>query len=170
MATRWRNTLSDTPLLHQCRSTVVKYVDHVGWVMRNPGILWMLQVAAGLSMAGPMYIVAVEFARAGDLLFGALMFVFGTLALFAPNYLLKRIGGPRAWIKRRLARRRKRDSSDPSASSDATEPGELTDPNGKDPSNGRSGAGRESDADARSGPRGTDDGGGLGVLERLRNR
>lgn len=137
--------------------------------MRNPGILWMLQVAAGLSMAGPMYIVAVEFARGGDLLFGTLMFVFGTLALFAPNYLLKRIGGPRAWIKRRLARRRKK-ASESSASSDATEPSEVTDLNGTDASSGRSGPGQESNADARSGPRGADDGGRLGVLERLRNR
>ncbi|MCU4752914.1 hypothetical protein OB919_13160 [Halobacteria archaeon AArc-curdl1] len=136
--------------------------------MRNPGILWMLQVAAGLSMAGPMYIVAVEFARSGDLLFGALMFVFGTLALFAPNYLLKRIGGPRAWIKRRLARRRKGDSSEPSASSDASGPSEVTGSNGTETSSGRSG--QEVNADARSEPRGSDDGGGLGVLERLRNR
>ncbi|MFP8891881.1 hypothetical protein ACLI4U_19225 [Natrialbaceae archaeon A-CW2] len=138
--------------------------------MRNPGILWMLQVAAGLSMAGPMYIVAVEFTRSGDLLFGALMFVFGTFALFAPNYLLKRIGGPRAWIKRRLSRRRKRDSSEPSGSSDASRPSETADPNGTDVSSGRAGSGQEANPDARSGSRASDDGGGLGVLDRLRNR
>ncbi len=72
--------------------------------MNGPGILWMLQTAAGLSMAGPMFIVGVEFLRSGQYGFGIVFLLFGTIALYLPTYLINRIGGPRTWIRRRVER------------------------------------------------------------------
>lgn len=69
--------------------------------MKGPGILWMLQTAVGLSMAGPMFVVGLEFLREGQVVGGVGFFALGLVALFAPSYLVKRIGGPRAWIRRR---------------------------------------------------------------------
>ncbi len=67
--------------------------------MNGPGILWMLQVAVGLSMAGPMYIVGIELLRAGNPAVGVGFLALGTVALFFPSYLVRRIGGPRSWIR-----------------------------------------------------------------------
>lgn len=74
--------------------------------MKGPGLFSMLQIAAGLSMAGPMYVIGFEFARTGHVLPGIGFFALGILVMFFPTYLVRRIGGPRAWIKRRLAKRR----------------------------------------------------------------
>lgn len=71
--------------------------------MKGPGLLQMIEIVAGLSIAGPMFVVAVEFLRTGQFAFGAAMLALGTVAMFSPSYLLRRIGGPRAWIRRRLA-------------------------------------------------------------------
>ncbi|RQG92675.1 hypothetical protein EA462_00100 [Natrarchaeobius halalkaliphilus] len=72
--------------------------------MNSPGILWMVQTAAGLSMAGPMFVVGFEFLRGGRTVAGVGFFALGVVALYFPTYLLNRIGGPRAWIRRRLGR------------------------------------------------------------------
>ena len=72
--------------------------------MRGPGILWMIQTAAGLSMAGPMFVVGLEFLRTGRTVAGVGFFALGLVALYFPTYLVNRIGGPRAWIRRRLGR------------------------------------------------------------------
>ncbi|MFC4439609.1 MULTISPECIES: hypothetical protein [Natrialbaceae] len=72
--------------------------------MKGPGIFWMIQTAAGLSMAGPMFVVGVEFARTGSPIAGVGFFTLGALALYFPTYLINRIGGPRTWIRRRLGR------------------------------------------------------------------
>ncbi|MEY7848874.1 hypothetical protein AB7C87_06670 [Natrarchaeobius sp. A-rgal3] len=72
--------------------------------MKSPGILWMLQTAAGLSMAGPMFIVGAEFVRTGRIAAGVGMFAIGLVALYLPTYLVNKIGGPRTWIRRRLGR------------------------------------------------------------------
>lgn len=72
--------------------------------MKGPGLLQMVEIVAGLSIAGPMFIVAVEFLRTGQFAFGVGMLGVGLVAMFFPSYLLRRIGGPRAWIRRRLAR------------------------------------------------------------------
>lgn len=80
--------------------------------MKGPGLFSMLQIAAGLSMAGPMYVIGFEFARTGQVLPGIGFFVLGILVMFFPTYLVRRIGGPRAWIKRRLAKRRSSDATD----------------------------------------------------------
>lgn len=70
--------------------------------MKGLGLVRMIEIAAGLSIAGPMFVVGVEFARTGQFVFGAGMFGLGLVALFFPTYLLRRIGGPRTWIRRRL--------------------------------------------------------------------
>ncbi|WP_255192813.1 hypothetical protein [Natronobeatus ordinarius] len=80
--------------------------------MRGPGILQMLEIAVGLSMAGPMFIVGFEFIRTGQTIGGVGFFALGVVALFFPSYLVRRIGGPRTWIRRRLG------SEDDSANSD----------------------------------------------------
>lgn len=64
--------------------------------MRGPGLLQMIEIGAGLSIAGPMFIVGVEFARSGQFVLGATMFGLGLVAMFFPSYLLRRIGG---WIR-----------------------------------------------------------------------
>ena len=70
--------------------------------MRGPGIVWMIETAIGLSLAGPLFIVGVEFVRTGQYVVGVGFFVFAAFALFFPTYLRRRIGGPRTWIRRRL--------------------------------------------------------------------
>ncbi|RQH01868.1 DUF7533 family protein [Natrarchaeobius oligotrophus] len=77
--------------------------------MKGPGILWMLQTAAGLSMAGPMFVVGFEFLRTGRPLAGVGFLALGAVALYFPTYLVNKIGGPRAWIRRRLGRSTDRD-------------------------------------------------------------
>lgn len=72
--------------------------------MKGPGLFSMIQIAAGMSMAGPMYIIGFEFARSGRFVAGAGFFALGLIAMFAPTYLVRRIGGPRTWIRRRLGR------------------------------------------------------------------
>ncbi|WP_247003005.1 hypothetical protein [Halosolutus gelatinilyticus] len=72
--------------------------------MKGPGILWMLQTAAGLSMAGPMFVVGFDLFRSGQRVAGAGFFALGAVALYFPTYLVDRIGGPRTWIRRRLDR------------------------------------------------------------------
>ncbi|WP_049922225.1 hypothetical protein [Halopiger djelfimassiliensis] len=70
--------------------------------MRGPGILWMLQTAAGLSMAGPMFVISVEYLRTGRLVGGVLFLALGAVALYFPTYFINRIGGPRTWLRRRF--------------------------------------------------------------------
>ncbi|QFU82429.1 DUF7533 family protein [Natronorubrum aibiense] len=72
--------------------------------MKGPGIFWMVQTAAGLSMAGPMFVVGVEFLRTGRPVAGVGFLALGAVALYFPTYLVNRIGGPRTWIRRRLGR------------------------------------------------------------------
>ena len=64
----------------------------------------MLQIAAGLSMAGPMFVIGFEFLRTGRTLGGVVFLALGAFALYFPTYLVNRIGGPRTWIRRRLGR------------------------------------------------------------------
>ncbi|WP_394338800.1 hypothetical protein [Halopiger aswanensis] len=78
----------------------------------------MLQYAAGLSMAGPMFVVGFEFVRTGRLVGGVGFLALGAVALYFPTYLVKRIGGPRTWLRRRLGR--VRTSGDSSAGESET--------------------------------------------------
>ncbi|ELZ02089.1 hypothetical protein C482_05806 [Natrialba chahannaoensis JCM 10990] len=67
--------------------------------MKGPGIFSMLQLAAGLSMAGPMFVVGFEFVRTDRVVAGIGFFLLGAIALYFPTYLVKRIGGPRNWLR-----------------------------------------------------------------------
>ena len=89
--------------------------------MKGPGIFWMLQMAAGLSMAGPMFVVGFEFVRGGRIAAGIGFFALGAVALYFPTYLINRIGGPRTWIRRRLGRGDSSDSSEDDDGSDRSE-------------------------------------------------
>lgn len=79
--------------------------------MKGPGILWMLQTAAGFSMAGPMFVVGIEFLRTGRIVGGIGFLALGAFALYLPTYLINRftgrisrVRGSRAWVRRRLGR------------------------------------------------------------------
>ncbi|WP_323171921.1 hypothetical protein [Natrialba sp. PRR66] len=74
--------------------------------MKGPGLFDMLQLAAGFSMAGPMFVVGFEFIRTDRVVVGGIFLVLGVLTLYFPTYVINRIGGPRAWIRRRFERRR----------------------------------------------------------------
>ncbi|GAB3671214.1 DUF7533 family protein [Halopiger thermotolerans] len=86
--------------------------------MKRLGLFDMLQYAAGLSMAGPMFVVGFEFLRAGRLVGGVGFLALGAVALYFPTYLVNRIGGPRTWLRRRLERVRRGDSSANEAAAD----------------------------------------------------
>lgn len=69
--------------------------------MKRLSLFDMLQLAAGFSMAGPMFFIGIEFLRTGRPS-GVGFLVIGVFALYFPTYLVNRIGGPRTWIRRRL--------------------------------------------------------------------
>ncbi|WP_121741840.1 hypothetical protein [Natronorubrum halophilum] len=89
--------------------------------MNGPGILWMLQTAVGFSMAGPMFFLGLESLRTGRYTWAVGYLTLGALVLYFPTYLVNRIGGPRAWIRRRLPRRRSNSDASASAATDAEE-------------------------------------------------
>ncbi|MDQ2051155.1 hypothetical protein RBH26_11750 [Natronolimnohabitans sp. A-GB9] len=100
--------------------------------MRGPGILWMLQTAAGMSMAGPLFYLAGSYLLTGQYVGGVAFLGFGLLVLYFPTFLvnrfgarLRRIGGPRTWIRRRIGREESpdstRDTSDDDNDEDATD-------------------------------------------------
>ncbi|MCU4740690.1 hypothetical protein OB955_07915 [Halobacteria archaeon AArc-m2/3/4] len=97
--------------------------------MRGPGTLQMIEIAAGLSIAGPMFIIGFDFVRSGQLLFGGGMFAFGIVAMFLPSYLIRKtigffrnIGGPKTWILQGLGRARTSESDPDSESLSSSEP------------------------------------------------
>ena len=87
--------------------------------MRGPGILWMLQTAAGMSMAGPIFYLAGNYLLSGRYIGGVAFLILGSLVLYFPTYLVNRIGGPRTWIRRRLDRD---DSSPDDGQNETAEP------------------------------------------------
>ncbi|THE65076.1 hypothetical protein D8Y22_07570 [Salinadaptatus halalkaliphilus] len=115
--------------------------------MKGPGLLWMFQTAAGLSMAGPMFVIGFDLFRSGETAIGVGFFAIGAVALYLPTYLIQRIGGPRTWIRRRLGRSGGESSTDASA-----------------PSSGGSNADFEGESASRANSN------GAGLLERLRRR
>ncbi len=72
--------------------------------MKRLGLLDMLQLAAGFSMAGPMFFLGLSFLQAGEVVGGVGFLALGAFALYFPTYLVNRIGGPRTWIRRRFGR------------------------------------------------------------------
>ncbi|WP_265109114.1 hypothetical protein [Halosolutus halophilus] len=81
--------------------------------MKGPGLFWMLQIAAGVPMAGPMFVVGIGFLRSGNYVGGLGFLALGAIALYFPTYLINRIGGPRTWLRRRFGST-ERDSADTS--------------------------------------------------------
>ncbi|WP_312910472.1 hypothetical protein [Natronosalvus caseinilyticus] len=131
--------------------------------MKNPGILWMLQVGLGLSLAGPMFVAGVLFVTDGRYLFGGFVFVCGLAALFAPNLLLRRVGGPRSWIGRL--------TSGPRTRLRRRLPGRSDDPSDESEEESSSVESAEEGSSAESAEDGTTETSGVdGVLARLRNR
>ncbi|MDF9744991.1 hypothetical protein [Natrinema salsiterrestre] len=72
--------------------------------MKGPGILWMLQTVAGMSMAGPMFILGANRLLSGRYAWGIGFLLFGGVVLYFPTYLVNRIDGPRTRIRRRIGR------------------------------------------------------------------
>lgn len=58
----------------------------------------MLEIAAGLSIAGPLFIVGVDFLRMGQIVAGLAFLCFGAFATFFPRFLLRRFLGRRFTI------------------------------------------------------------------------
>lgn len=70
--------------------------------MRGPGLRSLVQIVAGISIAGPMFVVGVEFLRDGRVVAGLGFLTLGAGTLYFPTYLVARIGGPRTWLRRRF--------------------------------------------------------------------
>jgi hypothetical protein len=79
--------------------------------MKGPGILWMMQTAAGFSLAGPLFYLAATYLLSANYAWGALFLTFGLLVLYFPTYLVNRI--------RRRFGRAKPGSDGPSESDEA---------------------------------------------------
>lgn len=72
--------------------------------MKGPGLFSMIQIVAGMSMAGPMYVLGFDMMMNGQTVAGVGFLGLGLIAMFAPTYVIRQIGGPRTWIKRWLGR------------------------------------------------------------------
>ncbi|GAB3036987.1 hypothetical protein [Natronobiforma cellulositropha] len=72
--------------------------------MARLGLFTMIEIGAGLSIAGPMFIVGFDFVRSGELALGILLFALGVIATFTPSYFLHRFLGRRSWVGRQLDR------------------------------------------------------------------
>ena len=75
----------------------------------------MLQTAAGMSMAGPMFVVGIDFLRTGEPVYGVAFLVFGAIALYLPTYLVNRLGGR---FRGLFSLRRRAGGSEPDATAD----------------------------------------------------
>lgn len=70
--------------------------------MKMPGLFGMIQLGSGLVFAIPLGIIGVEFLRMGRLAFGVAFVVLAAVMVVLPEYVSRRVGGPRDWIARRL--------------------------------------------------------------------
>ena len=68
----------------------------------QPGLFDLIQFASGLVLAIPMAIIGLERIGMGDVYFGAAFLLLSVILLFLPEYVTRRIGTPRDWIRRRL--------------------------------------------------------------------
>lgn len=80
--------------------------------MKGPGLFSMIQIVAGMSMAGPMYVLGFDMIMSGRTVAGVGFSGLGLIAMFAPTYVIRRIGGPRTWIKSWLGLGDSSDSAD----------------------------------------------------------
>lgn len=67
-------------------------------------LLTMIEIGAGLSIAGPMFVVGLEFVRSGQFVFGGGMFSLGLVTMFFPSYFLHRFLGRKSLFQRMLER------------------------------------------------------------------
>ncbi|MFC6904860.1 DUF7533 family protein [Halalkalicoccus tibetensis] len=74
--------------------------------MKLPGILTMIQMGSGLVFAIPLGLIGFEFLVAGRTVFGATFLFLAAAMLFLPEYVMRRVGGPRDWIRGLLPFRR----------------------------------------------------------------
>lgn len=74
--------------------------------MKPPGILDMIQFGSGLVFAIPLGIVGFEFLTMGRPVFGLGFLFVASAMLFLPEYVMRRIGSPRDWIRGLLPFRR----------------------------------------------------------------
>lgn len=70
--------------------------------MLNPGIIDLLQWASGFVLAIPLAVIGVEFISGGRPYAGAGFILLGIALFFLPEYVARRVGGPRTWIRRWL--------------------------------------------------------------------
>ncbi len=77
--------------------------------MSRLGLITMLRLGAGLSMSGPLVVLGFELVRTGNTVGGIAFFSVAAVALYLPTYVINQIGGPRAWIRRRLSRGNEQD-------------------------------------------------------------
>jgi len=73
--------------------------------MDSPGLLALIQLASGLVFAIPLAIIGVEFLGGGQPLLGLGFLSLAAVMLVLPEYLTRKVGGPRDWIRRRLPSR-----------------------------------------------------------------
>ncbi|WP_122090661.1 DUF7533 family protein [Halalkalicoccus subterraneus] len=67
--------------------------------MKLPGILSMIQLGSGLIFAVPLGVIGVEFLTSGRPVFGAGFLLVAVAMLFLPEYIVRRIGSPRDWLR-----------------------------------------------------------------------
>lgn len=90
--------------------------------MKGPGILWMLQTVVGISMSGPIFVIAVGYLRTGRFVGGIGFLVLGAATFYFPTYLINQIGGPRTWLRRWIGRLGGDDTDDESEDDSGSDP------------------------------------------------
>lgn len=67
--------------------------------MKLPGILSMVQMGSGLVFALPLGLIGFEFLTAGRTVFGVGFLFLAVTMLLLPEYVMRRIGSPRDWVR-----------------------------------------------------------------------
>lgn len=80
--------------------------------MFRPGLFGLVQLAGGLVLAIPLAIIGVEFLQQGRSILGIGFLAIAVAMLLLPEYIVRRIGTPRDWIRRRLRAARNTSASD----------------------------------------------------------
>ena len=70
--------------------------------MFGRGMIGMLSIVSGLLLAIPMAIVGFEFLAQGRPVFGIVFLGLAFGLVWLPEYVLKQLPGPRAWLRDRL--------------------------------------------------------------------
>lgn len=74
--------------------------------MKLPGLFGLIQLGSGLVFAIPLAIIGVEFLGGGRAGLGIGFLAVAAVMVVLPEYLSRRVGGPRDWVRRRLPWRR----------------------------------------------------------------